>query len=313
MAWREPQSARENGMQHEQPKELAAREATTWLIALQEDPDDPDLSQRFERWRLASPLNEAAWLSTQRILEIGQSVPPRPSDNWPAFLATRNRRPSRSKPSPFVAMPSTRWKWAVPVLGVAMAAALAFAVGPSLLVRLEADHLTSTAELRDVRLPDGSLVTLSAKSAIAVSANADERMITLIEGEAFFQVKADAARPFRVISGPVRTTVLGTRFDVRRDSYGVSVGVEEGSVQVDAPSSTERLQAGEAVRLEFGGEVARSRSQLTTADWRRGAACCSEYHPAGSRGSAPEVLFGGDSYDGRKSGDPARNRHLQPC
>ena len=251
-------------MDADEPRQQTAREATAWLIALQEDPDDPDLRRQFEAWRTASAANDAAWQATQRVLQIGRSIPPRRSDEWPAYVANRQRGVAANTPR--------RRRWIVATLGMAAAAAVALTVGPSVMLRLEADHLTSTAELRDIQLDDGSLVTLSAKSAIAVSSNANERQVTLVEGEAFFQVRPDPARPFRVVSGPVRTTVVGTRFDVRRDSWGVFVGVEEGQVEVEAArfGTKERLQAGEAIRIGGGGEVARSSDQLTTAAWRKG-------------------------------------------
>lgn len=264
MARRETVPAWDFAMDADRPRQQAAREATSWLIALQEDPDDPNLRRQFEAWRSASSLNDTVWQSTQRVLEIGRSIPPRPSDEWPAYLSSRERSVSARTPR--------RRRWIVATLGMAAAAAIALTVGPSVLLRLEADHLTSTAELRDIRLDDGSAVMLSARSAIAVSGTTGERQVTLVEGEAFFQVRPDAARPFRVISGPVRTTVVGTRFDVRRDSWGVFVGVEEGQVEVEASrfGTRERLQAGEAIRIEFDGKVARSADQLTVAAWRKG-------------------------------------------
>lgn len=251
-------------MDADEPRQQAAQEATAWLIALQEDPDDSGLRRQFEAWRSASAANDAAWQATQRVLEIGRSIPARASDEWPGYIASRERGLG-------VPMPRRRRR-IVAALGMAAAAAIALTVGPSLMLRLEADHLTSTAELRDVQLDDGSTVTLSARSAIAVSGNASERQVTLIEGEAFFRVRPDPARPFRVISGAVRTTVVGTRFDVRKDNWGVFVGVEEGQVEVEASRSgaRERLQANEAIRVEAGGTVSRSSDQLTTAAWRKG-------------------------------------------
>lgn len=44
----------------------ASREATDWLILLQEAPQDPETRRRFEAWLNASPVHEASWATTQR-------------------------------------------------------------------------------------------------------------------------------------------------------------------------------------------------------------------------------------------------------
>jgi transmembrane sensor len=59
----------------------------------------------------------------------------------------------------------------------------------------------------------------------------------LPEGQARFQVKGDAGRPFNVLAGPLCITVVGTRFAVRYTPDipghdGVRVAVEEGRVRV---------------------------------------------------------------------------------
>ncbi len=56
----------------------------------------------------------------------------------------------------------------------------------------------------------------------------NDRRVTLLKGEAFFQVTPDPSRPFRVVAGDVETRVVGTSFNVRRDAEGVAVSVEEG-------------------------------------------------------------------------------------
>lgn len=57
------------------------------------------------------------------------------------------------------------------------------------------------------------------------------------EGQAVFSIKGDPSRPFDVLAGPLRITVVGTRSSVRftpgiRGEEGVQVAVEEGRVRV---------------------------------------------------------------------------------
>src|SRR5699024_6685187 len=65
-------------------------------------------------------------------------------------------------------------------------------------------------------LPDGSKVILNSNSSISYTDGfaKDKRELTL-QGEGFFQVTKDPARPFTVHTGNIATTALGTSFNVR--------------------------------------------------------------------------------------------------
>lgn len=69
-------------------------------------------------------------------------------------------------------------------------------------------------EIKKVMLPDSSMVTLNARSGIRYNTSAENRTVHL-EGQAFFDVRADQQRPFIVRSGELSTQVLGTSFDVK--------------------------------------------------------------------------------------------------
>jgi transmembrane sensor len=164
----------------------------------------------------------------------------------PAIL--RSGRPSRR-----------RLAWAA--AAGALAACLAIFAGPDLVLRLQADQVTATAEVRTLNLEDGSVVRLAPDSAIDIAYAAGRRQVRLLRGEAFFEVRSDAARPFRVAASGVDVTVLGTAFNVRLAELGVEVAVQHGLVQVDEatvpPPVTERLRPGEWVRVARHGPLER--------------------------------------------------------
>lgn len=90
-------------------------------------------------------------------------------------------------------------------------------------------------------LPDGSIVWLNDNSSIAYYSNfSGHRTIELQKGEAFFQVKKDAAHPFTVLSNNVSTTVKGTSFSVKMiDRTGdIKVSVVTGKVLVHKQQDT---------------------------------------------------------------------------
>lgn len=256
----------------EEARRRAFGEATDWFILLQEDPDDQELLRRLEEWRAASPLNAEAWLATRHTAEVATAMTPGHADDWMPAVAARRARPMQ-RPRSRRPVPWRRVGLSVVVAAAAACAAVALA--PSMLLRLDADHMTETAEVRVLELQDGSKVTLAPSSAVTISFTSGERRLDLLAGQAFFQVTPNPARPFRVKAAAVETSVLGTSFDVRLDSDGVTVAVQEGVVQVDSSTAgrkaSERLAAGETVRVSSRGTAERSAEapQLVAA-WRQG-------------------------------------------
>lgn len=234
----------------------ATTEAARWLIALEEEPDNAELRARFEAWRAASPANAAAWANTSDVYEL---------IGTPEYMAHREARRAWSG----------RRRRLVVGAALALAACLAFVTLPGLLLRLQADYTTSTAELQAHTLPDGSTVNLAPDSAIEVLYGGNDRGVRLLRGEALFEVRPDPSRPFRVKAGVVETTVLGTVFDVRLLDEGTVVAVREGKVRVDdrtaAPPVSESLEAGDWVRIERNAKPHRGNLPAAeVAAWRAG-------------------------------------------
>jgi ferric-dicitrate binding protein FerR (iron transport regulator) len=91
-------------------------------------------------------------------------------------------------------------------------------------------------QMKQVLLPDNTLVQLNAGSAIRcpVKFGAAIREVTLLTGEAFFNVKHDAAKPFLVHAAGVTTQVLGTSFNIKfyPELPTIQVFVNSGKVEV---------------------------------------------------------------------------------
>jgi transmembrane sensor len=229
-------------------------EATHWLVALQEQPGSQEVRRNFDAWRRSSALNEAAWAEVRQLADVAQTMVPAYADRWRPLVAHR-RRGTAGPGRPTVS--HTGYRRQLVVAALALAACVALFVVPSLLQQLQSDYVTATAELRKLSLPDGSEVTLAPASAIALSFDAGERRVRLLSGEAFFEVRPEASRPFLVTARSVEASVLGTRFDVRMDRDGVTVAVAEGSVRVESAvglrGHAEKLLAGQGVRVAWTG------------------------------------------------------------
>jgi transmembrane sensor len=114
-------------------------------------------------------------------------------------------------------------------------------------------YSTEIGENRSITLADGSTVNLNARSKLRIRFSKAERQVELLEGQALFEVRHDAHRPFIVRSGGTLVRAVGTQFDVYRGSGGTTVTVLEGRVTVaDAvrapdPAHATFVSAGEQV------------------------------------------------------------------
>jgi transmembrane sensor len=93
-------------------------------------------------------------------------------------------------------------------------------------------YSTGIGEQRALRLDDGSVVTLDAKSRVRVAYTDGARLLMLERGRARFDVARDPLRPFRVQAGDQTVVAHGTQFNVERMGETVLVTLLEGRVAV---------------------------------------------------------------------------------
>ncbi|NCD72264.1 FecR family protein [Mucilaginibacter agri] len=102
-------------------------------------------------------------------------------------------------------------------------------------VRYTAIH-TNTNGLKQIMLPDSSVVWLNATSRLDVPASFKGKLreVKLVEGEAFFDIKRNPKQPFIVHTAKLNVQVLGTSFNIRayRELKDVQVSVATGKVGV---------------------------------------------------------------------------------
>ena len=231
----------------EADEERARGEAAGWLILLDDDPTDGARRAEFRAW-LEVPGNRAAWESVSRtgalLARVGKEGANAPVNSQNAGADSSWRQ---------------RWRWRPVIFSAVLALCGAALLMSSLVHRLEADHRTGIAQVRSVDLEDGSKVQLGPDTAIRLGFSAGERRVTLLSGEAQFDVSPDPSRPFRVVARDATTTVLGTRFDVLMLEEVTSVSVARGHVEVDATKqgSSYELFAGDWVRVHRNGSVSR--------------------------------------------------------
>jgi transmembrane sensor len=139
----------------------------------------------------------------------------------------------------------------------------------------QAVYSTPVGGRETITLFDGSQIELNTDTTLRVRKSATERSVYLEKGEAFFNIKHDAARPFSVTAAGHRVIDLGTKFVVRNMSGKLEVSLLEGRASFEAITGAKPtvLSPGDVVvataqsmRLthKTGGELG------TELGWRRG-------------------------------------------
>jgi len=229
-------------------------EASEWLVAMSDRTVSLEQRVRFEDWLRANPEHARVYRAQKAA--------------WGAIGSMRHLlddsvgTPSRSGTRHF-----------------AMAAAvLAVLIGAAFLAQhlgsfgFRSQYETATGQVRDLKLEDGTVVTLGASSQIRVSFGKTDRRVVLTRGQAFFEVTGDTTRPFYVTAGNTLVRVVGTKFDVNYRQQAVRVAVVEGRVEVSSLGPDVVLTAGESAIAAPTGQIATSDAS-NTADlsaWRHG-------------------------------------------
>lgn len=244
-----------------QPPDPLIEEALRWSVVLKNRAVSADDRAAFDLWLRADPRHEAAWTQAQQVwMRVGK-IGPAFANSAPAAIsmgasavvaapphlaATPAMRPAVSRPAP---VNRRRLLFA--------AAAVTAIVAPTVLVLsrpgLFADQRTAVGERRTVALPDGSTIELAGASALSIDFAANVRRVVLQEGEAFFNVVHDPARPFVVEAGLGRVQALGTAFDIKLGADAVMVAVSERSVEVSLTGAPPvSVREGQQVRYGAG-------------------------------------------------------------
>lgn len=265
--------------------------AAAWLARMDRDDWSPQSQAGLDAWLAADTAHRvaflrlrAAWEESGRLAALGagdRAAGPPPRGHWqPAFgPALRGAAPARNSSAP------RRRKPVRALLGIAAALVVSLLLGVAWQHRdqpVETTYRTAIGDLREVRLEDGSRITLSSASAIRVRFARRERHIELDRGEAFFDVAKDRTRPFVIVAGERRIRAIGTRFAVRRGDAGAGlrVVVTHGLVQLESnpgadgnPRPSTLLPAGSMALASGSGIVTRTGSIADAEralDWRNG-------------------------------------------
>ena len=232
-------------------------QAAFWYIAMQGQNPSEQLLRRWQKWMVV-PANKHAFDDAEEVWQLMASVP---APRWPtdaeveadtydgsmpiAAFEQRSRTMNARRSRRF----NSEWVGLAAVIGfVVFGLSFTFSsldVNKRSIASV-AVFETHIAQHDSIDLEDGSRIDMGGRTSVTSTVNSNERFIVMDRGEAFFHVKHDPTRPFRVLAGGAIITAVGTEFNVRRLDNLVFVTVNEGTVEV-TPVNTQTVR--------YGGDV----------------------------------------------------------
>ncbi|WP_394772838.1 FecR family protein [Flavobacterium sp.] len=130
-------------------------------------------------------------------------------------------------------------------------AGLGFFLKPKIAVEKQLTFKTSDVP-KSIKLSDGSEIYLAANSLFQYPEKfeGDERKVSLLKGNAFFEIAKDKTHPFIIASGEIKTRVVGTSFHIQLSKSKCEVIVVTGKVNVSGKGQSVDLVPNEEALFE---------------------------------------------------------------
>ena len=229
---------------HDQANSAIELAAAEWFLLMQSDHVSNGKYQEFDNWLALSPLHREAYLDAEILSDaftvLSQSPEGRAISDSVSFEEAQASSQVNSRSQWFLSLFGVLLPSKASYVAAFMLLFTIFGVvlmsednsSPSIVSPTQQRFVSQRSDIQTVNLSDGTLVILGAESEIIISLEMTRRNVTLIRGEAFFDVAKDSVRPFYVETDELSVKVVGTRFDVRKHPSNTSVSVVEGVVQV---------------------------------------------------------------------------------
>jgi transmembrane sensor len=212
-------------------------QALAWLRIQSERELDANERSAFDAWMAEDVRHRGAFIRAQVVQNVVAKTIARhgtqPGDDIYALRSSDMEQRGMNRRALF--------KYGGMAAGIAL---LGVGIVPSLRNN-ETTLATAKGELKRVALPDTSVASINSGSKVEVKLTRDKRQITLVKGEAWFEVAKDKSKPFVVEAGEVRVRAVGTAFGVHRLEKGVEILVTEGTVDAWNGAARTRLVAGQ--------------------------------------------------------------------
>ena len=204
------------------------QQACAWIAKLHGEPSAKDL-QNFRAWMAQSPAHKTEvrqlaklWGELDVLTELAVVQEPLSTQSTSARLFDK------------VAALIKFSNWNRPLAAMVTATLVAVLALPIIIDINKTTYSTDIGEQELITLRDGSTVLLNTNSSIRVDYSLETRNISLLSGQAHFEVTKDNSRPFNVYAGTGLVRAVGTAFSVYLQPDIIEVTVTEGTIELSA-------------------------------------------------------------------------------
>lgn len=222
-------------------------EAIQWLGKLNAGILSSDENQDFINWVNTSSNHRKAYEEMSEVWQATEGMQDLPQFKQEADdLIQQSQTPSGKK---------TSWL-------VSIAASFVMAVGILYTQYSPKDSsiqperfASEIGETKNINLTDGSKILLNTNTRIEIAFMNSRRAVTLLQGEALFEVASDNLRPFVVDTGNSQVRAIGTAFNIKKQDAETIVTVTEGIVSIERSDSGKPIQANQRVTASRNDRV----------------------------------------------------------
>jgi transmembrane sensor len=245
------------------PREVNAC-AARWLVKQHTSPTWTSNDQAaLDSWMAVSPTHMMAYWRLEAVWSRADR------------LAALREQPAEGRTGGYARIVSTVWRGIAGILLFGI-----FVTGANFYLNMgkSVTYETALGGHKVIDLADGSKIELNTNTSIRFAAGQSQREVWLDKGEAYFQIKHDAARPFIVVAGGQRVVDVGTSFLMRRDAKRLQVMLTEGRARLEPTEPDSHLKAvvlapGDVVVATANGIIFTKKQSSQIADllaWRSG-------------------------------------------
>ncbi len=209
------------------------QQACAWIAKLNGEPSNQDL-QQFRAWMAENPVHRTQmrelaklWGELDILAELAViNIPQSGFQNTVIGSALNNFTGLvRNTAHNLINRPAQ----------ASAAFVLVIAIAVTTMLSLDRNsYSTEVGQQQLITLHDGSTVLLNTNSRIKVDYSDQARNITLVSGQAHFDVKPNPSKPFNVYAGTGLVKAVGTAFSVYLQPEIIEVTVTEGTVELNA-------------------------------------------------------------------------------
>jgi transmembrane sensor len=230
------------------------------------DPQNDLLTQKVNDSKKTAPINEDYFDEIKRVWDLSAETKPLTHVDFKAsvvnFKSGLNRRIHKTS--------GFKFSWIRNVAALFFLGTLSYWIYT---IKSTAAYLVknSDSHVDSLKLSDGSKIMLAEHTIISYPTKftGEQRAVTLVKGQAFFQIAKDAKHPFKVLIRQSEVKVLGTSFNINYTQSKIDLSVKTGRVSFSPNANSEAsiLGANEAISYNFSENTLKMDDGSNSKSW----------------------------------------------